>query len=93
MTEESLLQFMKRILECGSVLKSRASLNQLKEILEAQNADPEMVRLVTRTLTSLPEAKAAAKEPELTEENLRTAIQRGEARIRRAEGAAVRGRC
>ena len=84
---------MKRILECGSSVKSAASLNQLKEILETQNADAGMISLVNQTLESLPEAKAAASEPAFTEESLRTAIRRAEDRKRREAEMANRGRC
>ena len=93
MTRDSLIIFMKRILECGSAAKSNASLNQLKEILEMQNADNAMVDLVKQTLVSLPEAKSAAKEPTFTEESLRIAIRRAEDRKRREAEMASRGRC
>ena len=93
MTRESLLLFMKRILECGSTEKSTASLNQLKKILEMQNADSEMINLVNKTLVSLPEAKSVAKEPTFNEESLRIAIKRAEDRKRREAEMASRGRC
>ena len=93
MTRESLILFMKRILECGSTAKSTASLNQLKEILEMQNADPEMIDLINQTLGGLPEAKSAAKAPAFTEESLRIAIKRAEDRKRREAEMASRGRC
>ena len=89
MTRETLILFMKRILECGSAAKSYASLNQLKEILEMQNADPEMISLVDQTIVSLPEAKSAAAEPKFTEESLRIAIRRAEVRKQRES----MGRC
>ena len=93
MTRESLITFIKRILECGSVVRSSASLNQLKDILEAQNADAEMINLIKQTLNSLPEAKEAAADPKFTEESLRTAIRRAEDRKRREAEMASRGRC
>ena len=93
MTGDSLMIFMKRILECGSVAKSTASLNQLKEILEMQNADAAMIDLVEQTLVSIPEAKEAAKEKTLTEESLRIAIRRAWDRKCREEEMAHRGRC
>ena len=93
MTRDSLIKFIKRILENGSESKSSASLNQLKEILEAQNADKAMVALVQRTLLSLPEAKADAKKSTFTEESLRIAIMRAEDRKRREAEMASRGRC
>lgn len=40
MTKDSLMLFLKRILECGSEAKSFAALHQLKEILELQNGSP-----------------------------------------------------
>ena len=93
MTRESLILFVKRILECGSTAKSTASLNQLKEILEMQNANSEMISLLNQTIISLPEAKTAAKEPTFTEESLRIAIRRAEDRKRREAEMASRGRC
>ena len=93
MTRESLILFMKRILECGSAAKSAASLKQLKDILEMQNADPDMVKLVEQTIVSLPEAKAAAKETAFTEDRLKTAIRRAQDRKRREAELADRGRC
>ncbi len=93
MTREALLLFMKRILERGSEQKSSASLRQLKEILMLQNADPSMVELVEKTLASLPEAKAEAAGPALTEEDLRVAIRRAEERRQRELAMADRGSC
>ena len=94
MNKESLLLFMKRILECGSESRSKASLVQLKEILEMQNADAEMIALVDQTLDCVSDAKDAAKrEPELTEESLHTAYRRAEERRRREEEMMYRGRC
>ena len=93
MTRDSLIIFLKRILEYGSTAKSSASLNQLREILEIQNADVEMINLVHQTLDSLPEAKEAARESAFTEENLRIAIRRAEERKRREAEMADRGRC
>ena len=93
MARDSLIMFIKRILEYGSAEKSKASLNQLKEILEAQDADAAMVDLVQQTLESLPEAKAVAKEASFSEENLRIAIRRAADRKRREEEMAYRGRC
>ena len=93
MTRASLLVFMKRILECGSEEKSRASLNQLREILETQKADAEMIDLVKKTLLNLPGVKTAAKEDPFTEENLRIAILRSEERQRREAEMDQRGRC
>ena len=93
MTGESLILFMKRILECGSDTKSEVSLNQLKKILEVQNADSELISLVTKTIDGLPEAKKAAKEVVFTEESLKIALRRAEDRKRREAEMASRGRC
>ena len=93
MTRDSLILFMKRILECGSSAKSIASLTQLKNILEIQGADGEMTELVKETLNSIPEAKEVAKDPSFTEESLRIAFRRAEDRKRREEEMASRGRC
>ena len=93
MTRDSLIMFMKRILERGSSLKSAASLNQLKEILKEQNADAEMLELVQQAIINLPEAKSAAKEPSFTEESLRIAIKRAEERRRREAEMENGGRC
>ena len=93
MNRESLMIFMKRILENGSQAKSSASLNQLKEILEMQNANPDMIELVSQTLVSLPEAKTAAKSELFNEESLRISIQRAADRKRREAEMASRGRC
>ena len=93
MTKESLILFMKRILKNGSSAKSSASLNQLREILEMQNADRELINLVRQTIKSLPEAKSAANEPKFTEESLRIAIRRAEERKEREREMADRGRC
>ncbi len=93
MTKDSLILFMKRILENGSESKSCISLNQLKEILETQNADKALVDLVRQTLLSLPEAKAAAKESTFSEESLQIAIRRTKERKRREAEMANRGRC
>ncbi len=81
------------ILECGSEEKSWASLNQLREILETQKADVEMIDLVKKTLLNLPGAKTAAKEDPFTEEKLRIAILRSEERKRREAEMDQRGRC
>ena len=93
MTTQSLMLFMKRILESSSAEKAAASLHQLREILETQNADPEMVKLVTATIISFPEAKEAAKEPHFSEEELKIAIDRAEKRRLREAEMANRGRC
>ncbi len=93
MNKESLLAFMQRILEIGSVRKSELALNQLADILKQQNADPEMVRLVNMTLEGIPEAKETAKEQILTEGALRIALRRAEDRRRREAEAARQGRC
>lgn len=93
MNRKTLLAFMQRILENGSAQKSRAALNQLVAILAEQSADPEMVRLVHKTIEGLPEAKEAAKNQILTEETLQIALRRAEDRRRREEAAARQGRC
>ncbi len=93
MNRESLILFIKRILEYGSGERSAVSLKQLQTILETQGADPEMVRLVKDTLQSIPEAKKAAKAEPLTEESLRTAIRRAEERRAWEQARAERGRC
>ena len=93
MTEESLVLFMKRLLEYGSVTKTVTSLIQLKQILEMQNARQELVDLVQKTIVSLPEAKKAAMEDSFSEESLRIAIRRAEERKIREAEIASRGRC
>ena len=94
MNKASLLLFMKRILESGSELKSSVSLKQLIKILEMQNADREMIRLVEETLESIPEAKdTASYHDPLKEEDLMIAIQRAKDRKRREEAMMNMGRC
>lgn len=93
MTRDSLLHFMKRILEKGSPEKSKESLQQLKEILEMQNAEMELIGLVESTLVSIPEAKELAKKDNLSEANLAIAFRRAAERRRREEELANRGRC
>ena len=93
MTEESLVLFMKRLLEYGSVPKTVTSLIQLKQILEMQNARQELVDLVQKTIVSLPEAKKAAMEDSFSEESLKIAIRRAEERKIREAEIASRGRC
>ena len=93
MDKETLLAFIQRILENSSLHKSTMALNQLAMILEGQNADPEMVRLVRRAVDGEWEAKEMAKEQGLTEEALNIAWQRAEDRRRREAAAARQGRC
>ncbi len=94
MNKDSLLLFMKRILACGSPEKSSISLIQLREILELQGADTELINLVNQTAESMPEVKEAAKkEFVLTEKSLLIAIHRAEARKRMEEEMRSRGRC
>ncbi|MBR5177553.1 MAG: hypothetical protein IKW90_01975 [Lachnospiraceae bacterium] len=93
MTRDSLLKFMKRILEKGSPEKSRESLQQLKKILELQNAGIENIKLVESTLVSIPEAKEIAIKDSFSEEELKIAFRRAAERRRREEELATRGRC
>ena len=93
MTRDSLLHFMKRILEKGSPEKSEESLRQLKKILEDQKASKEMISLVNSTLISIPEAKEAARKDSFSEEELRIAFKRASDRRRREEELARQGRC
>lgn len=91
MTKDSLMLFLKRILECGSEAKSLAALQQLKEILELQNAGSEFTDLVQTAINSLPEAKISAKSSSFTEQDLEMAAQR--AKYRRARELYDRSRC
>ena len=93
MTRDSLLHFLKRILEKGSTEKSEESLRQLKKILVEQNASKEMVRLVESTLVSIPEAKEAAKKDSFSEAELKIAFRRAVDRRRREEELSRQGRC
>lgn len=93
MNKEALLVFMQRILENGSAEKAGVSLKQLATILEQQNADPEWIGLVNRTLYGIPEAQEAAKNQILTEEELDIAHRRAEDRRLREAAAALQGRC
>ena len=93
MNKDTLLAFIQRILKNGSDLKSGIALKQLLTILESQNADPSMIKLVQSTLEGIPEAKEAAKAKILTEEMLQIAFRRAKDRRRREEEAARQGRC
>ena len=93
MNKDTLLAFIQRILENGSDLKSGMAINQLLTILESQNVDPSMIKLVRSTLEGIPEAKEAARSEVLTEEMLQIAFRRAEDRRRREEEAARQGRC
>ena len=93
MTRDSLLKFLKRILEKGSAEKTAESLRQLKKILETQNAGIEMIKLVESTLASIPEAKETAVNDSFSEKDLQIAFRRAAERRRREEELANRGRC
>ena len=93
MNRETLLAFMQRILENGSGQKTILSLGQLRDILQTQNADREMIRLVEETLRSVPEAREAVREKTLTEEALQIAFRRADDRRRREAEAERQGRC
>lgn len=83
MTKDSLMLFLKRILESGSPAKSVAALYQLREILELQNADPEFINLVRTAIDSIPEAKQAAMKVSFSEEDLKAAARRANERKNR----------
>lgn len=93
MDKETLLAFIQRILSNGSTQKSTIALQQLQQILKAQNADPTLIDLISMTLNGMPEARAAAKDDPLTEEALRIALQRARIRREREIANANRGRC
>lgn len=92
MDKETLIIFIKRLLE-GSQAKASLSLCQLRQILETQGADPQMIKIVSDTIKSIPEAKIAARSSKFNEEELMIAIARAEDRRRREAEMADRGRC
>ena len=85
MTEEALMLFLKRILECGSNEKSTAALYQLKAILEKQNASIHTIHLINQTIESIPEAKNAAKKALFSRTELRNALMESEVRRQKEE--------
>ncbi len=93
MDKASLMQFLKRILGNGSAEKSAASLGQLRDILKAQNADVDMIRLVEATLANISEAKHEVIQTTFSEATLRTALERAQRRKQREAEMADRGRC
>ena len=93
MQMDTLMQFMQRILANGSRDKSAASLRQLREILQLQNADADMIGLVDRSLDSIHEAKGAARQAGFSESQLRVVLQRAEDARRREKELEDMGRC
>lgn len=93
MNKESLMLFIQRILKNGSEKKSSLALQQLKEILEIQGAEQEMIDLVALTLTAIPEAKDASFYSSFSEESLKIAAERAVDRKRREEAMRSMGRC
>ena len=92
MTVQSLMLFMKRILENGSAEKSSESLLQLENILRAQNADPAMVELVEKSRLFVSAAKEEANRPSFSDDSLRVMIKREEERKQREEQMSRSGR-
>ena len=92
MDKESLLKFIKRILQNGSSQKASASLDELRRILEMQGADQKMISLVVAASAHMPETQEAAKQPIMSEEDLTEAIRMAQRRRMEAE-MANRGRC
>ena len=94
MTKDSLLRFIKRIMEKGSQEKSGIALYQLREILDQQQADKDMIILIDNVLMSVPEVKETAKKKDsLTEEDLKIAFNRALERRRREAELSRQGRC
>ena len=93
MNKDSLMLFIKRILESESAQKSSLALCQLKEILEMQGADPEMIRLISRASEEAGEVKEWLSMDGFSVENLKIAIRRADEKKRREEMMASQGRC
>ena len=93
MTKETLLLFIKRLLETGNDRQSILSLGQLKGILEAQGADPALIELAEIAIDAIPEAKHAAEEARFSEEHLRIAQLRAKERKERQARTTSMGRC
>lgn len=93
MNKKVLLEFIQRILESCSERKAMHSLEELKNILERQQVSEDMILLVEKAKRSVPEAKAAAKEKPVSEQDIETAYTRAEARRQREAAARAYGRC
>lgn len=93
MNKKTLLEFIQRIYESSSITKARFSLGELKEILVQQQASQELITLVEKAITSVPEGKNDLVHGDLTEQSLEIAYTRAKARIAREEAARAYGRC
>ena len=93
MSKAKLMKFIQQIIETGSMLKAGLALSELKNIMEQQNAEEELIQIVSMAIDSVPEAKKSLEKGYLTEEDLEIAHERAKARIAREEAARAHGRC
>ncbi len=93
MDKKVLLLFAKRIFNRSHITKATYNLNQLKQILIAQNAPNDCIRLIVDMIDSAPEMALAAQKDVLTEEDVKIAKRRADERKFREEAASKYCRC
>ncbi len=92
MNQDTLMDFITRIIKNGTEKQSELVLQQLANILDAQG-DKESSAMVLNSISSVPELRDAVKRTTLNDRELRIARQRAaERRIREMEASRM-GRC
>ena len=61
MSEKELLQFISRIIACGESKNISLSLAELRQILEREEADPELLKTIEEAIEASPELSEIGK--------------------------------
>ena len=95
MNERELLQFIERVIHnCGGdEVRLKYSLGQLKAILEEQNANVDVMKMISQAAINVPELSDFVNKQNITMDDLEEANKRGRIRRLREEEMKRGGRC